>query len=497
MEQHGSRTSGILLPVSALPSPFGIGDAGGTAYRFVDWLADAGQSLWQVLPLMPTESGCGNSPYSSPSAFAGNPLFISPEALVRAGLLQESDLHPQPSFPVGRIDYTAVTSYKSHLLSRLVERHPDPARLPGFQQFCAEHADWLEDDALYRALKKHFHGRPWFQWPENIRRRQPAAIDHYQDILQTGVTTAKIAQYLFWRQWSDLKNYANGRGIRLFGDLPIYVTHDSVEVWRYPQFFKLNPDGSPTHVAGVPPDYFSSTGQRWGNPVYDWEALQADGFRWWVRRLRHQFRFFDWLRLDHFRGFAAYWEIPAAEPTAVRGNWTPVPGAELFSAIRRELPDARLVAEDLGIITDDVRALMARFGLPGMKVLVFAFGDDARNPYLPHNHVPNSVVVTGTHDTNTAAGWLADDATPAERDSFTAYTGAPSAEMLVRLALASVAETAIIPVQDILGLGSAARINRPGTAAGNWEWQLAPAALTPQHRDRLAALTRIYGRERR
>lgn len=496
MENRPPRQSGILLPISSLPSPYGIGDTGAGARQFVDFLAATGQSLWQMLPVVPTEPGCGNSPYSSSSAFAGNPLYISPELLVRDGLLRDSDLNPCPAFSAARTDYTSVTAYKAHLLQLVSEQHPRPDQLPGYQHFCAEHADWLEDDALYRALKEHFHGRPWFAWPDDIRQRTPAAIDHYQTILQRGITAAKLAQYLFWRQWSELKSHANRRGVRLFGDLPIYVTHDSVEVWRHPHFFKLRPDGMPAFVAGVPPDYFSATGQRWGNPVYDWAALQADGFQWWLRRLRHQFRLFDLVRLDHFRGFSAYWEIPAAEPTAVRGNWTPGPGDEFFAAVRGALPGAALVAEDLGIITDEVRELMARWELPGMKVLIFAFGDDARNPYLPHNHIPHSVVVTGTHDTNTVRGWLADDATPVEHRNFAAYAGLPTPELLVRLACASVADTVVIPLQDILELGSEARFNRPGTATGNWEWRLTPDALTNRQRDHLATLTRTYGRWR-
>ncbi len=493
------RSSGVLLPLSALPSPYGIGDLGPQASHIVDWLAGAEQTWWQFLPLNLTEPGCGNSPYSSMSAFAGNPLYLSPELLMRDGLLTEHDLPPLPAFSAGRTDYPAVHTYKQALLARLAERHPVPDRLDGYGHFCALHALWLEDFALFRALKRHFHGRPWHAWPADIARRDARAIDHYQDLLTRDIAAEKLFQFVFWQQWTRLREHAHRRGLRLFGDLPIYVTADSVEVWTRPHFFKLHADGTPAYVAGVPPDYFSATGQRWGNPVYDWAALRADGFRWWLDRLRHQFRFFDLVRLDHFRGFEAYWEIPAAATTAVHGAWTPVPGADLFGAISAALPEAALVAEDLGIITDPVRDLMAQFRLPGMKVLLFAFGDDARNPYLPHHHVPDALVCTGTHDTNTVRGWFTDDATDSKRhacaaDCGRALTAANCAEALVRLTLASVARQAIIPMQDLLGLDSRARFNRPGTAAGNWEWRLLPDTLTPARQRQLAALTRTYGR---
>ncbi len=491
------RASGILLHPTSLPGPHGVGDLGPAAYRFVDALAEAGQSYWQVLPLGPT--GYGDSPYQTFSAFAGNPLLVSPELLVRDGLLPTQALDNLPSFPADEVDYGPVIPYKKGLLARSFahfQGQANQAQWDDLGRFTAANAAWLTDFALFMAIKEAHGGVQWTSWAPELVRRDPEALREWRSRLEAGVRLQAYEQYLFFGQWTALRRYANRRGVRLIGDAPIFVAHDSADCWGHPELFHLNADGLPTVVAGVPPDYFSETGQLWGNPLYRWEALAATGYSWWVERLRTAFSLVDLLRLDHFRGFAAYWEIPAAAPTAQTGVWRPAPGAAMLDAARAALGALPIIAEDLGVITPDVEALRDRYGFPGMSILQFAFGSGPRNPYLPHNFKQASVVYTGTHDNDTTAGWYA-TASEEERHHAREYLASDGSRIvwdLVRLGLASVADTAITPLQDLLELGSAARMNRPGVPGGNWRWRYSPHALSPELLNRLKALTELFGR---
>lgn len=494
------RGSGILLHITSLPSDFGIGDMGPWAFRFADFLAESGQRLWQVLPLNPTYPVHGNSPYDSISAFGCNPLLISPEILVEQGLLVRGEVEPVPGPSRSRIDYDAVTSFKQRLFPLAQRRFRERGSPEAYERFCSGNADWLEDFALFVALRERFDGRPWQEWPPDLRDRNPESLRAARESLAERVEQERLLQYLFENQWVALKESCNRRNIQIFGDLPIYVNLNSADVWTHPGLFKLDLEKRPTVVAGVPPDYFSETGQYWGNPVYRWDVLRQEGYAWWIRRLKRNLHLFDLVRIDHFRGFAAYWEIPAEEPTAVRGQWVPGPGDDFFRALLEEFPYLPIVAEDLGTITQDVRDLMDRFGLPGMKVLVFAFGDDlATNPYVPHNHVKDCLIYTGTHDNNTVKGWFETDLTEEDRGRLFRYLGREVGgehihEELVRLAMMSVANTAVVPMQDLLGLGEEARMNRPALRRGNWLWQLLPEQLTPELADRLREMTETYGR---
>ncbi len=492
-----SRAGGILLHPTSLPGRFGIGDIGPAAHSFVDFLAESGQVYWQVLPLGPT--GYGDSPYQSFSAFGGNPLLISPQALVAAGLLPAAELDAVPAFAADRVEYGRVIEHKRGLLERsfaLFGARAAPSLRGALDAFAEENKEWLDDFALFMALKDAHGGAPWPTWPRELARRDPRAMATWRTKHDTAVRLHTFAQFLFFRQWAALKEYAARRGIRIIGDAPIFVAHDSADCWSHPEFFHLAPDGSPTLVAGVPPDYFSETGQLWGNPLYRWDVLARTGYTWWKQRLRMALRLVDLLRLDHFRGFAAYWAIPGDAPTAETGEWLPGPGAALFDALRSDLGALPIIAEDLGVITPDVDALRERYGLPGMRVLQFAFGGDARSRDLPHNYERACVVYTGTHDNDTTAGWLA-TAPLKERThalTYLASSGRDPVWDLIRLAYASVADTAIVPLQDLLGLGSAARMNRPGRADGNWTWRFREEVLTDDLRERLRALAELYGR---
>jgi len=496
------RSSGVLLHITSLPSAFGIGDLGPEAYRFAEeFLAATGQRVWQVLPLNPTDPDSGNSPYHSASAFAGNPLLISPELLRRDGLLQERDLQPPADLPAGRTDYAAVASWKGRLLDEAWGRFRQRrAGRAAFRAFCDRHAWWLEDYALYLALRRRFGGRSWCEWPAEFRDRDPRALQAARQDCAEAIQREKFLQYAFFRQWHALKDYCNARGVWVMGDVPIYVAYDSADVWSRPEMFKLDASKRPTFLAGVPPDYFSATGQLWGDPVYDWQAIRATGYQWWIRRMEHNLTLCDMVRMDHFRGFCACWEVPAGEATAIRGRWVPGPGEDFFRALLRRRPTAALVAEDLGVITPDVRELMRRLGLPGMKVLLFAFNDDlATNPYVPHNHEPNCVVYTGTHDNDTARGWFENEAGPEVKERLFAYLGRRLAAEevpweLIRLAMMSVARLCVLPAQDLLGLGSEARMNRPSVAFGNWEWRLDSVGALQEAAGRLRDMTRVYGR---
>lgn len=495
------RSAGILLHLTSLASPYGVGDLGPGARQFVDFLERAKQSVWQILPFTPPKPGHGDSPYDCTSAFAGNPLLISPDDLHAAGWLTRSQLSDHKVKHTDAVSYRDAERAKKKLLA-LAHRSflSDADAADRYDLFVEQHAHWLEDYALFTALSGRYKGRPWAQWPKALRDREPGAIQKAREELGDELARLRFEQFAFYEQWAALKRYCNQRGVAIFGDAPIYVAGDSAEVWARPELFKLNKSRKPTHVAGVPPDAFSDTGQLWGNPVYDWDKHAQDGYDWWVRRLRHNIEAFDLLRIDHFRGFVAYWQVPASAQTAKRGRWVPGPGADLFREVYRRLPGAQLIAEDLGVITPDVRECMARFDLPTMKVLLFAFGQgDGANEYLPHRHVPNSVVYTGTHDNNTARGWFEKEASRDEKKELAEMLGhQPSAsrvaEDLIRLAMMSVSSLAVVPMQDVLGLGASARMNTPSTERNNWRWRLKPGQMRAATADRLARLAALSGR---
>jgi 4-alpha-glucanotransferase len=493
------RGSGILLHITSLPSPFGIGDLGPDAYRFVDFLSEASQSYWQILPLTPTLTVFGNSPYSSPSAFAGNPLLISPQVLTEWGLLSGSDIETAPSSPNGRVDYEVVTKYKSRLFTLAYENFRRKGELSEFERFCQENSFWLEDYALFVVLKGQFKSS-WNNWSEDIRDRKPGVVRELNDKFKHRIGMEKFLQYIFYKQWFYLKSYSNNKGIQIIGDIPIYVSFDSAEVWANPEIFKLDEKKKPTFVAGVPPDYFSKSGQRWGNPVYRWDVLKDQGYSWWIKRMEHSLTLFDAVRLDHFRGFVAYWEVPAEEKTAINGKWVEAPAVDFFDILTRHFSRLPIIAEDLGYITPDVKEVMDRYGFPGMKLLIFAFGDDfPKGSYLPHNHEKRNVVYTGTHDNNTIKGWFRTEATPEDKARFFRYIGREIDEEeihweFIRLAMMSVADYCIIPMQDLLGLGQEARMNLPATSKGNWGWRLQPGQLTADLEGKLKEMTETYGR---
>ncbi len=491
------RSSGLLLHPTSLPGPDGIGDLGPAARRFAAALGQSGSTFWQVLPLGPT--GFGNSPYATFSAFAGNPYLISPADLLAEGLLTEADLADRPAFPAGRVDYAAVIPWKQTLVQRAFARFRQgrfPALEADLAAFRQAQRAWLDDFALFMALKEAHGGAPWTDWPPPLRDRQPQALAAARRDLAEAVERHVFAQFLFFRQWAALRAHARQHGVRFIGDAPIFVAHDSADVWAHPELFCLDETGQPTVVAGVPPDYFSATGQRWGNPLYCWEAHRRSGYGWWLARLRTLLGLVDVVRLDHFRGFAAYWEVPADAPTAETGRWMPGPGAAFFAAVRAALGEAPFIAEDLGVITPDVVALREQFGFPGMKVLVFAFDSGPGNPFLPHNYAgSNWVVYTGTHDNDTAVGWW-QRASEEEKDFLRRYLATDGRDIawdLMRAAWRSVAQWAVAPVQDVLSLGNEARMNYPGRAEGNWAWRMA-SPLPDEAWARLAEFNRLYGR---
>ncbi len=492
------RSAGLLLHPTSLPGRFGIGEINEMAYRWVDTMVAARQTVWQVLPLGPT--GYGDSPYQTFSAFAGNPLLIDLNRLAREGYVPHQALEEAPIFSEERVDFGPVITWKKPLLLGAYQQfaiQADPAEEAAFNAFCAEHdAIWLHDYAFFMALKDHFGGETWGTWPRKLRRREPTALAAWGERLAPAMMAHKFLQYQFFKQWGELKRYANEQGIQILGDIPIYVAYDSADVWGRQDLFPLDEDGRPTVVGGVPPDYFSPTGQLWGNLLYRWEVMAAQGYQWWIERVRMMLHQVDMVRFDHFRGFEAYWEVPASEKTAVKGRWVKGPGAALFEALFDALGDMPIIAEDLGVITPEVEALRDRFGFPGMKILQFAFGDDASNPYLPHNYERNCVVYTGSHDNDTTHGWFA---SAPEREqafclSYLGYTPDDIAWALMRLAVSSIAALAIFPVQDVLSLGSEARMNMPSQAAGNWAWRLRAHELNENHVARLAELAETYGR---
>ena len=493
------RASGLLLHISSIPTRFGIGDFGPEAFRFADFLAESKQHFWQILPLNPTDPATDNSPYLSQSAYALNPLLISPETLVEEKLLDQKDLQAIPCDPENRILYAQVIPEKSRLLQIAFTNFQKRSDHEDFLRFCQEQAWWLEDYALFMALKKHFGGIPWTTWEKPVRDRDPKSLNAYRKELAALIEERRFYQWAASRQWMRLKTYCSQHDIRIIGDIPIYVAHESVDVWANPQFFKLDEDKLPTHVAGVPPDYFSETGQLWGNPVYNWQALRQQGFRWWNDRVARNLNLFDVVRIDHFRGLVAYWEVPADQTTAIHGEWTPVPVYDFLDQLQQKFPDMPIIAEDLGTITEDVKEVIAHYQVPGMKVLLFAFGGDMENPYLPHNLSESCVLYTGTHDNNTLAGWFESEADDAMRRQVAGYLGhmptpASLPEDFLKLSMESVANWVIFPVQDILGLGMEHRMNNPATSSGNWQWRLPPGRLTPEIGKWLADWTVVTGR---
>ncbi|MBW1680596.1 MAG: 4-alpha-glucanotransferase [Deltaproteobacteria bacterium] len=495
------RASGALLHVTSLPSPYGLGDFGPGATWFADFLARTRQHYWQILPLNPTRPEAGHSPYHSPSAFAFNPLLISPEFLARDGVLA-GGLDNFAPLPPGRVDYGAVSARKGAILERAA-RNLQQGQGPlgeDYERFRQENAGWLDDYALFTALKAQFEDRPWASWDPPLRDRDPGALREAARSLSEEMERIRLLQYMAFRQWRDLRAHCNARDIRVIGDMPIYVVYESADTWVHPEIFHLDEAKRPVTVAGVPPDYFSETGQLWGNPVYRWDVLREQGFSWWIDRLRHNLGLYDLVRIDHFRGFVGYWAIPASEKDAVNGRWVSAPGWDFFRCITGHFERLPIIAEDLGIITPDVVEVIRHFQFPGMKVLLFAFGSDLpTNPYAPHNLDRHCVLYTGTHDNNTARGWFEQETSPEDRDRLQWYLGKEVHPHtvgidLIRLAMMSVADTVIFPVQDLLCLGPEARMNRPATRGGNWEWRLDPAMLNPAVEETLRRMTEIYRR---
>lgn len=495
------RSSGILLHPTSLPGRYGIGDLGPWAYRFADWLAEAGQSLWQILPLGPTSYG--DSPYQTLSAFAGNTLLISLDALAENGWLAEDDLASVPPFPIHHVDFGNVIPYHFQMLGKAYEGFQARAtsrQRADLQAWIQENAHWLEDFVLFIALKEAHGGKPWVEWPEGEALRDPGALDRARKAHARQIDEHRFRQWVFATQWAALRAYAQSKGIRFIGDIPIFVAHDSADVWANRDDFYLDEKGQPTVIAGVPPDYFSETGQRWGNPLYRWDALKARGYAWWISRIKAALAQVDIVRVDHFRGFEAYWEVPASEETAINGQWIPGPGFDFFHAVRDALGELPIIAEDLGVITEGVIELRDQLGLPGMKVLQFAFGAIwGENDFLPYMYTPNCVVYTGTHDNNTTVGWWqSGEAHEGVKQHVTDYIGHPVTEPhweLIRLASASVAHTFIAPMQDVLGFGADTRMNLPGRETGNWGWRFTEDWLARTDiQGRLAHLTRLYGR---
>lgn len=504
------RSSGILLHPTSLPGRFGVGDLGDEAFRFVEFLKEAGQRLWQVLPLGPT--GYGDSPYQCFSAFAGNPLLISLERLVEQGLLPAAALSDVPSFPENEADYGRVIPWKMARLEsagRDFLAHARGGARQQFDAFCASQAAWLDDYALFMALK-HEHGQEfvWTHWDPGVRARRAEAMVPARDRLAAEIGLYCFYQFEFFNQWKALKEQCAACGIGVMGDVPIYVAHDSADVWAQPQYFELDADGNPSGVAGVPPDYFSATGQLWGNPLYRWDVLAAEGYRWWIGRLASTLAMVDLIRLDHFRGFEAYWAVPAGETTAVNGRWVKGPGAAFLQAAQDALGKLPLVAENLGVITPEVEAIRRQFGFPGMSILQFAFGKDPQGPdFRPHNYPRERVAYTGTHDCDTTVGWWTssgrgestrtEEDIRKEREYTRRYLNLDGQEIhwaFIRALMASVADTVVCPLQDVLGLGTEARMNLPGTPSGNWRWRVASRALTPALSRRLRELTETYER---
>ncbi len=495
------RGSGILLHITSLPSPYGIGDLGPGAYKFVDFLADAKQSYWQILPINQTCNLYGNSPYSSYSVFAGNTILISPEQMVRDGYLSRSDIKGHPLFSDAKVDYAAVTEYKNKIFRLAYEKNKNLiTEDEDFKEFCYENYIWLDDYILFITITRQIGYSDWGKWPEDLKDHKEKGINRQRKKLQDEMLMEKFLQYLFFKQWHALKDYCESKNIQIIGDIPLYVNYDSADVWANPGIFKLDDQGNPLYVSGLPVDYFSSAGQRWGHPVYDWDMLRETRYSWWVNRIGHNLKLFHILRLDHFRGLVAYWEIPADEMTAKNGRWVETPVKDFFNTLFESFPSLPIIAEDLGDITAEVREIMNMFEFPGMKVLLYAFhGDHETHPYFPHNYPRNCVAYTGTHDNNTIRGSFEKEFSDGEKKKLFKYLGqeisAKEAHIeLIKLAMRSVANTVIIPMQDILGLDEKARMNVPGRSKGSWHWRLKPSQLKPSIKKWLSEMTRSYER---
>jgi len=490
------RTSGIILHPTSLPGPDGIGDLGPEAYQWIDFLTEAQCTLWQVLPLGPT--GYGDSPYQCFSAFAGNPYLVSPLLLYEEGLLQKEDLDKRPAFPEGSVPYGEVIPWKLYLLERAFHyfKHNPGPWVEDFEAFKQAQAFWLEDFSLFMALKEAHGGAPWNQWESSLRQRQPQALEKFKQQEHERLERHQFSQFLFFRQWEGLRTYAHSKGIRIVGDIPIFVAYDSSDVWANPDLFYLDSSGNPTVVAGVPPDYFSPTGQLWGNPLYRWDYHASQNYAWWIERIRAALKIVDIIRLDHFRGFAAYWEVPAGNPTAEKGKWVPGPGISFFEAVQNALGELPFIAEDLGVITPDVVAMREHFGFPGMKILQFGFEGGPEDPFLPHNYERNCVAYTGTHDNDTARGWYerVDEKSRDFARRYLACTEQDIAWYMIRAIWGSVAIMALAPMQDVLGLGNEARMNYPGRPYGNWTWRMRAGDLTPALAERLAEINYLFRR---
>ncbi|PWR75236.1 4-alpha-glucanotransferase [Methanospirillum stamsii] len=495
-----TRGSGILLHITSLPTKFGIGDLGPVAHEFIEFLQKAGQRYWQILPIHPTDEKYDNSPYHSLSAFAGNPLLISPEFLVEDGFLDDSDLFPIPEFNIKFVDFPSVISYKNQLFDMAYHRFKFFGHNPEFTNFCREQSWWLDDYALFMVIRSQHPDTNWSDWPLELKNRNDEYLKEYTQLYYTEIEKVRFIQYLFSLQWEKFLKKCHDCGIWLIGDIPIYIDYDSSDVWSNPIWFQLDENKRPIFVAGVPPDYFSETGQIWNNPLYAWERIENDNFTWWRRRIHKELQGVDFLRIDHFRGLAAFWEIPAGSDTAIQGRWVNAPAWKFLQTMEKNFPYLPIIAEDLGIITPDVREILREFNIPGMNVLQFAFSSDTSdNPYILHNIKKESLVYTGTHDNNTTLGWFLKDSTDIEKQRLFSYIGkeissSEICEVFIRLAMMSNANTAIIPIQDILNLDESARMNRPGIDTGNWKWKMQEKMLTDELTFRLRALSKIYGR---
>lgn len=495
------RSSGILLHISSLPGPYGIGDLGHGAYDFLDFLKESGHAYWQLLPLNPTDSIYNHSPYSTHSAFAGNPLLISPEILEKDGYVDLQEVPPPKGIRPEKVQFGPVEEYKEGVLELAWKNFKKKKKtIPEFIAFTKIHAHWLDNYCLYLALRKKFKNRNWVEWPEDLRDREEEALNGAIEELKEPIEKEKFVQFLFFSQWDRLRSEAYLRGVKFFGDIPFYMNHDSVDCWVNPSLFKLDNQMRPTHVSGVPPDLFSKTGQLWGTPVYDWKEMKRTEYAWWISRLKQNLLLFDVLRLDHFRAFSAYWEVPASEKTAIHGKWVKTPGTDFFNCLKKEYPEMPFIAEDLGSLDQPVYDLLEKFNFPRMKVLQFAFGDHYReNPYLPFNHLPNDVVYSGTHDNNTTVGWFL-NAEKEEKDHLKEYTGINVTHtnahlVLHRLALQSVCNLAIVPLQDIIGLGEEAIMNIPGSTEGNWTWRVKKEEIPGKSGiEKLYHLNKLFGR---
>lgn len=496
------RRSGILLHPTSLPGKYGIGTLGAEAYKFVDFLILSKQKLWQILPLGPT--GYGDSPYQCFSAQAGNPLLIDFDFLKGDGFLTDDDMKKiDTNFDDNAVDYGKVFEKKYPVLRTAFDRyksnfapHYNNVEKLKFENFCAKNADWLDDYALFMAIKEDFDKKPWYKWEHDIKMREPEAVERYTHKLHDDILFQKFIQYLFFKQWLHLKSYANINGIEIIGDIPIYISHDSVEAWSDHEIFEFDEERNPKRVAGVPPDYFSETGQLWGNPLYNWDKLEETGFQWWLKRIEANLLLYDIIRIDHFRGLAAYWAVPFGEKTAQNGEWVNAPGEKLLDTIFEKLGNVPIIAEDLGVITPDVVHLREKYALPGMKILQFAFDSDEENDFLPHTYPRNCVVYNGTHDNDTIVGWFT-SANENDKNAVREYLFTDGNEIhwaFIRLAMASVAYTAVTPLQDVMGLGNDARMNTPSTANGNWQWRFKFENISDFHIEKLRKLTTLYGR---